>query len=193
MTAFPDSVYSPRSRENRPGIVFDAAKKQIVYAEDLQAIENEIVAIETELIANPGGGGGAFYRATGDAITENVVLFADPTMKATLEAGHLYNAKFFIVFQSHSTPDFKYKVVGNGDWQGLGTFTYANVTAAIKLINTEYYIALSDANFHIIELNFTIDTSEGADDLEFHWSQNTSSTYETLLSPLSFLEVKKIS
>ena len=53
--AYPDSIYSPRARENWPGATYNVAKKTIFFKEDCDAIENEIVAVETELGLEPKG------------------------------------------------------------------------------------------------------------------------------------------
>ena len=56
MADYPDSVYSPRTKENRSGVVYDAAKKSVIFVEDISKLDAEVVAIETELGANPKGG-----------------------------------------------------------------------------------------------------------------------------------------
>ncbi len=50
MANFPDSAYSPRTIENRPGVVYDANNTKTLYAEDLEASNDEIVAIENYLL-----------------------------------------------------------------------------------------------------------------------------------------------
>lgn len=55
MADYPDGVYSPRTKGNKPGVVYDATKKTIGYAEDVTKLDNEVVAIETELGTNPKG------------------------------------------------------------------------------------------------------------------------------------------
>jgi len=55
MADYPDSVYSPRTKENRSGVVYDAAKKSVIFVEDISKLDDEVVAIETELGANPKG------------------------------------------------------------------------------------------------------------------------------------------
>lgn len=47
MVSYPDTIYSPRVRENRNGVVYDVTKKPIWFKEDADAIENEIIALET--------------------------------------------------------------------------------------------------------------------------------------------------
>lgn len=49
MTSFPDSIYSPRAKENRNGVVYDATKKSVIFKEDISKLDDEIVAIETDL------------------------------------------------------------------------------------------------------------------------------------------------
>lgn len=55
MADYPSGVYSPRTKENKPGIVYDAAKKTIGYVEDITKLDAEVVAIETELGTTPKG------------------------------------------------------------------------------------------------------------------------------------------
>lgn len=59
MSSFPSSIYSPRTKENRSGVVYDANKKSVLFAEDVQKDDDEIVAIETELGTNPKGSFGS--------------------------------------------------------------------------------------------------------------------------------------
>jgi len=55
MTSYPGSIYSPREKDNRSGVVYDATKKTVIFAEDIENDDNEIVAIETELGTAPKG------------------------------------------------------------------------------------------------------------------------------------------
>jgi len=55
MASYPNSIASPREVENKSGVVYDADKTTIVYAEDVNNANDEIVAIETELGTNPKG------------------------------------------------------------------------------------------------------------------------------------------
>lgn len=47
MASYPASIYSPRTRANRNGVVYDSLKETIWFKEDADAIENEIIALET--------------------------------------------------------------------------------------------------------------------------------------------------
>jgi len=49
MASYPSSIYSPRTKANKSGVVYTPAKTTVIYAEDVVYDDNEIVAIETEL------------------------------------------------------------------------------------------------------------------------------------------------
>lgn len=56
MSTYPGGIYSPRAKENKNGVVYDANKKTVLFAEDFTNDEAEIVAIETQLGINPKAG-----------------------------------------------------------------------------------------------------------------------------------------
>jgi len=47
MANYPDTIYSPRAKENKSGVVYDPTKKTVLFVEDLTKAEDEIVALET--------------------------------------------------------------------------------------------------------------------------------------------------
>lgn len=53
--SYPGGLYSPRTKANRAGAVYDAGKTTITYAEDVIKLDEEVVAIETELGTDPKG------------------------------------------------------------------------------------------------------------------------------------------
>ncbi len=55
MTAYPGGVYSPRTKNNKSGVVYDVDKDTVGYAEDVTKLDDEVVAVETELGTNPKG------------------------------------------------------------------------------------------------------------------------------------------
>lgn len=55
MAVFPDAIYDPRTLQNRTGVTFDAAKVKVLFAEDQNKSNAEIVAIEQTLGLNPEG------------------------------------------------------------------------------------------------------------------------------------------
>jgi len=52
MASYPDEIFSPRAKENKPGVVYDPDKKTVLFAEDVSKLDSEVVAIETELMGN---------------------------------------------------------------------------------------------------------------------------------------------
>jgi len=51
MADYPTGVYTPRTRENKSGVVYDANKKTVIYVEDINKTDDEVVAIETDLVS----------------------------------------------------------------------------------------------------------------------------------------------
>ena len=52
MANYPGAYYAPRAKENKSGVVYDADKKTIVFKEDFDSLEEEILAIEQDLGLN---------------------------------------------------------------------------------------------------------------------------------------------
>jgi len=50
MAQYPSTIYTPRARENRSGVTYDADKKTVIFAEDLKKSDDEVIAIEQDLI-----------------------------------------------------------------------------------------------------------------------------------------------
>jgi hypothetical protein len=55
MASYPNSTYSPRTRTNKSGVIYTPSKQTVLFANDINNSDAEIVAIETELGANPKG------------------------------------------------------------------------------------------------------------------------------------------
>lgn len=49
MAAFPGGVYSPRTKQNKPGVEYDESKTRICFVEDITKLDDEVVALETFL------------------------------------------------------------------------------------------------------------------------------------------------
>ena len=47
MADFPDTIYVPREKENKSGVVYDPTKKTVLYSEDISKLDAEVVSIET--------------------------------------------------------------------------------------------------------------------------------------------------
>lgn len=50
MADFPDSIYDPRTKSNKSGVVYDEDEETTCFAEDLNKLDDEVVAIETFLL-----------------------------------------------------------------------------------------------------------------------------------------------
>ena len=91
MADYPDTIYSPRTKANKAGVVYDADKTTVGFAEDVSKLDAEVVAIETDLEARKysitfviDGGGSAittglkgFLRIPFACTIERVTLLAD--------------------------------------------------------------------------------------------------------------------
>jgi len=81
MADFPGAVYDPREKENKASVVYNPAKKTILFVEDITKLEDEVVAIETNIIE-----------------TSRVRVFLDTAnqeIPASEETKVLFNAKSF--------------------------------------------------------------------------------------------------
>ena len=54
MADYPTSVYAPRTKANRAGVVYTPTKTTVGYAEDISYLDAEVVAIETDLLQKNG-------------------------------------------------------------------------------------------------------------------------------------------
>ena len=51
MADYPSSIYSPRAKENRSGVEYDPEKKTVIFKEDIELGDDEIIEIEKDLIS----------------------------------------------------------------------------------------------------------------------------------------------
>jgi len=55
MASYPGEIYAPKTKENKSDVIYDSEKKKVVFAEDFNDPNGEVVAVETELGTNPKG------------------------------------------------------------------------------------------------------------------------------------------
>lgn len=55
MSDFPSSIYTPREKENKSGVVYNPANKTVGYVEDITKLDDEVVALETLFGKNSDG------------------------------------------------------------------------------------------------------------------------------------------
>ena len=89
MADFPESVYSPRVKANRSGVVYTPALSTKNFAEDVTLLDAEVVAIETELGANPKGSF-ASVSALLEVLVGVVALEDDATPALDASLGHIF-------------------------------------------------------------------------------------------------------
>jgi hypothetical protein len=80
MAEYPNSVYAPRAKANRTGVVYDAAKTTVGYVEDVTKLDAEVVAVETELGLLPKGTSASVLekikglRSLSDATADTIIV-----------------------------------------------------------------------------------------------------------------------
>jgi len=127
MATYPGGIYSPRTKENKSGVVYDAAKKTTLFAEDITKDDDEIVAIETELGTNPKGD----YADVKTLLTyltdvkKSKAYFNRATTEQVLTA-----ATWLVIWLNHTEYDINDEV-NNTEKSGAAT-----ATTALHLIDT---------------------------------------------------------
>lgn len=49
MPSYPNSIFVPREKANRAEVEYDETKQTVIFVEDIKALEDEVVALETFL------------------------------------------------------------------------------------------------------------------------------------------------
>lgn len=123
MATYPGGVYSPRTKENRSGVVYDALKTKNIYAEDVKKLDDEVVAIETLIGTSP------------------LSIFA--SIKDYLGSLYLLGTDFFGSTAFSSPADSTTYYGGVTGWAGGTSQAFYN----FKFLGTRGYI--SDVNLRI--------------------------------------------
>lgn len=148
MTDFPDSVYEPRTKENKIGTVYDANRTRTAYAEDITKLDDEVVAIENTLGLNPEGESDTVNERiaileTPSPLTMEIKVLDDNTVLTTgdgkiivciptrLDGWKLESAHAFISTASSS---------------GLPTVQIRNVTLSVDMLSTKISIDETEKN-----------------------------------------------
>jgi hypothetical protein len=90
---YPAAVYAPRTKTNKVGVVYDPNESSVGYAEDVSKLDAEVVAIETELGANP----------KGDAASVVARLNAADDFNGKAESAERYNNTDEIEFEANAS------------------------------------------------------------------------------------------
>jgi len=92
MATYPGAVYSPRTKENKSGVVYTPAKTTVGYVEDVTYLDAEVVAVETALGTDPKGSDADVKTRIARNETRNLIFIIDGggAEIATGEHGHLH-------------------------------------------------------------------------------------------------------
>ena len=72
MANYPDEIYTPRTKENDEGVSYDETKTTRLFAEDLNFLDDEVVAIQQELGLNPSGEKANIKEAIKDLVEKTI-------------------------------------------------------------------------------------------------------------------------
>jgi hypothetical protein len=124
MSNYPNSIYSPRTKENKAGVVYDESKKTVGYAEDVTKLDDEVIAIEEELGTDPKGD----Y----DNVKDRII--ATESAWQSLTEGTLINGKISVsVISNNITVALKTK---SGDDPSTSNPVYVVLEGAIRKITS---------------------------------------------------------
>lgn len=90
---YPAATYSPRTKTNKVGVVYDPNQSSVGFAEDVTKLDDEVVAIENELGANP----------KGDAASVVARLNAADDFNGKAESAERYDNTDEIEFEANDT------------------------------------------------------------------------------------------
>ena len=69
MAEFPATIYAPRTKANRPGVVYAPTKTTVGYAEDITKLDAEVVALETYLKTPESSPAGSVQTVVGELLS----------------------------------------------------------------------------------------------------------------------------
>jgi len=72
MASYPNSIFSPRAKENRSGVVYDSTKKTVGFVEDVSKLDDEVVALETRAVGRVATVENIDFKVLGDTLLYTV-------------------------------------------------------------------------------------------------------------------------
>lgn len=72
MANYPNEIYDPRTKENDPEVDYDETKTTRLFAEDVNFLDDEVVAIQEELGLNPSGEKANVKEAINDLVEKTI-------------------------------------------------------------------------------------------------------------------------
>lgn len=152
--SYPSSVYSPRTKANKTGVVYTAAKSTVGYAEDVINLDLEVVAIETELGASPKGSSADIAERI-----KGIKSLSD-------SSADVINIKVGNVGIGTATPAVKVVIAQDGADNGFGSFAQLRVATAsdnnvgmnlgYDSVNDHGFIQVADQGISAKDLMFAV-------------------------------------
>lgn len=200
MADYPTAIYSPRTKENKAGITYDAAKTTIGFAEDIVKLDDEVVAIETELGSNPKGSFDDVKTRLDNLVpytgaTKNIYLNTD-SLKLFFGAGndasiyyngnHMYiNPKEvgsgYLYVSGDLRPDAMtvayYSIAGTGAYIHLYNQRYAGTKGVVMYGYTPGRSRVTIGQKGYKDATFTLAADEDSDNLRIRRKWDGASTY----------------
>jgi hypothetical protein len=157
MATFPGAIATFRTMVNRVGVLYDALKTKVIYAEDLNNLADEVVAIENALGANLGNIGLNGWQAIATIPTlqssddPNFVLRFGADMTAILAIGQKIKltqnsaVKYFIVVAvgAYTGGNTDVDVYGGTDYDMENTGTYPVTLPNYSLVRAPFGFPMS--------------------------------------------------
>ena len=201
--SYPASVYAPRTKANKSGVVYDSAKTTQIYAEDISKSDDEVVAIETELGANPKGAYASvvarlnsFFKVISkpsDTSRQNTTVLADdPDLTFAYESGKKYRFRFSLILSIGSDADFKYKLAVDEDAGGNWKLSSSTAETAVLGTSSEYTILVGSDQRIFLEGSGYFTAGDYDGNFRLQWAQNTLHADWVTVEKGSILEVLEI-
>jgi hypothetical protein len=214
MSDYPAGVYTPREKENAPGIVYDADQKSRLYVEDIIKLDDEVVAIETELGENPKGDDvdvvARLNRIDGDiddlilfneykilsahtAVNNSTVLTDCGELVVAVPANTTVHIRFFIVASIKASSDFKFSII---DTFGRATGGYFSGTFQINSplvafgTETDVLVTANQQRYGIVDVYVSTDIY--STNIKFQFAQKTAVAESTFVLKGSYAQVRRL-
>jgi hypothetical protein len=143
--SYPAATYAPRTKQNKSGIVYDATKKTVLFADDITNVDVEVVAIETELGTNPKGSK-SDVKTRLDDIDTALASKAD----ITNEVGIYQSFYFALGIDLESTTEYYLNPVTGGE---SGASIYGSFVSPINgVLNIANIYVFTDSPYSSSEL-----------------------------------------
>ena len=169
MSDFPATIHTPRTIENRTGVVYDANNIKTLYAEDLTAVNDEVVAIENALGVNLGNMGLNGWQAIATIpILQSsddpvYVLRFGADMTAILAVGQKIkltqngSVKYFIIVAmgGYLNGNTEVTVYGGTDYDMVNTTTYPVTVPYYSIQKAPFGFPLNPTKWTVIVTDAT--------------------------------------